>query len=228
MKKLLISCLTGLLLLNVVHAQPLENAKATTHLIFHFSEMDDTTISLIAEELESFYMEISEEFSFSDNPSFDINIYPNIASFQEALNLNDAPSWCVARATSDTIDIVSPTNPGPAHTEESIKKIMKLNIVKAALFNKFSENNVPYWLVYGVGAVKAKYGNSSHLLKYIPSLEELETSDYKKFGKINGFQASYAFVEFVQETFGRDVLIDLVSNYESRKETLYQSFCQTL
>lgn len=227
-KKLIIGCLTGLLSLNVVHAQALDNAKATSHFIFHFSEMDENTVSLMAEELESFYTEISEEFSFSDDRSFDINIYPNITSFHEALGFNEAPSWAVARATLDTIDIVSPANPGPAHSEESIKKIMKLNIVKAVLFNKFCENNVPYWLVYGIGAVRATYGNSSHLFKYIPSLKELETSDYKNFSKINGFQVSYSFVEFVQETFGQNTLIELLSNYESRKETLYQNWINSI
>lgn len=228
MKKILFGCFIGIFSLNVLHANSLRINKTTPHLVLQFSETDRDSIPLLIKELESFYVAISEEFSFSSDSPLHINIYPNIHSFHEALGLVDAPSWSVAKATSDTIDIVSPFNPGSCHSKESITKIMKLNITKAVLFNKFGQNNIPYWLAYGIGAMKINYGNTSHSYQYIPSLTELETLSNNDFNRIGGFQVAYAFAKFIEENFGKETLMDLLSNYESRKEELYQNWIDSL
>lgn len=226
--KLLIYCLASLVSLNMLYATSLDLNKTTPHLVFHFSEIDDNTVSVLDKELENFYIAISEEFSFSTSYLLHINIYPDIQSFQETLGIIEASPWMVARATSDTIDVVSPSNPGSVHSKESINKIIKLNIVKAILFSKFGSDNVPYWLAYGIGAMKTSYGKSPYPFKYIPSLAELEKSQGNNFNKIDGFQVAYAFAKFIEERFGKEALIDLLSNYDSCKEKLYQSWIESL
>jgi len=183
-RKMLIGCFVGLISLNMLYATSLELNKTTPHLVFHFSEMDDSTVSSLAKELESFYIAISQEFSFSSSSPLHINIYPDTQSFQETLGLIETSPWMVARATSNTIDIVSPSSFGLYHSKESINKIMKLNIIKTIIFNKFGSDNVPYWLAYGIGAMSTQYGNASHSFKYIPSLTQLEKSKGNAFNKI--------------------------------------------
>jgi hypothetical protein len=134
----------------------------------------------------------------------------------------------VAKANSYTIDIVSSSSPDLYHSKESMNKIMKLNVTKLIIFNKFGSENVPYWLAYGIGAMKTHYGNAFHSFINIPSLAQLETSKNNDFKIIDGFQVAYAFTTFIEERYGKEVLIDLLTHYESRKNELYQSWINSL
>lgn len=226
LKSLLLGCLTALFSINNLYSYSFDRYLNTPHFVFHYSEIDNDTLACYAEELEGFYKEMRDEFSFSIQHPLHVNIYANIDSFHEALGLTEAPAWCVAYANSDKIDIVSPSNPGPAHSKQSINRIMKLNIVKAILYNKFGSDS-PYWLIYGIAAIKANNDFSS-ALKYIPSLKELENSKLNGFDNIDGFNASCKFVKFIEKTFSKEALIDLLSNYEAQKEELYQSWLDSL
>lgn len=219
MKKVLLLCL---IFLRSVCAHQLSSEQVPISI--HFSEDDESTISNILQEAEAFYAKISKELKYTHN--IQINLYPNIQSFHEALGLSDAPDWVVAKASSKIIDIVSPSNPGTCHTEASIYQIMKLNMVKAMIFDKFEE--VPYWLAYGVGALKAEYGEPMEPNAPVPTLDELEVGNYQEFTRAGCYSASYSFVQYIQETYGWDALISFLSNYESHKEALYKGWIQHL
>ena len=225
MMKFLLLCL---ITLQGLYGQSLDLNKTSPHLDLHFSESDTSTVLSIIQDLEEFYTKISEEFFYPSHHSLRINIYPNVQAFHEALRLVDAPTWIVARATHDTIDIVSPSNPGPSHSKASIDKIIRLSIVKSIIFDKYGEDKVPYWLAFGIGALKVEYTYSIHYLKSAPSLHALETAEGLQFDKIGGFQASYLFAQFIQDYYGWDTLIGLLSNYDSAKNDLYQSWVDSL
>lgn len=227
MKSLFFSASIFLSLCNL-SADLIDSQAATVHITFNFSEEDKSKILSISEELEAFYVETSEEFSFLSEAPMQINLYPSLQSFHESIGLVDGPEWVVARTTHNAIDVVSPANPGPYHTEESINKIIKLNIVKSILYGKFGIDNIPYWLAYGIGALKAEYNAASYPIENIPSLSELETNSCKEFQRIGGYQLAPLFVAYIQNTYGFSTLIDLLSNYDLYKETLYQSWITSL
>lgn len=217
-KKVLLCCLLSL---QGLYAQMLDFHADSSHFQIHYSEMDIKIVPGLLETLEEFYSTISEEFEHTMHHQLQINIYPDIQSHHDAIGLTNGADWVVANADHGVIDIVSPLNPGPSHTELTIRKIMQINVVKSVLYDKFGQDQVPYWLAFGIGALKAEYSFSCPP-KYIPTLIELEAKH-----SVDYFHAAYSLVKFVQETYGWEMVLQLAANYDIYKEELYNSWIQS-
>ena len=226
MLKKVIICLAIVVSFQTQYAQCLDVTETTTHFTWNFSADEKDTIHPLMQEMESFYSNIAHDFSYTSDRLVTINVYPDIQAFHDAIGLVDAPDWAVARATDEALDIVSLASPGPFHSQESINQIMKLNVVKSIIYDAFGRDNVPYWLAYGVGALKVGYCTSTPSLDEVPTLDQLECNHYADFKKVNGFQVSCSFVQFINDTYGWDAVLELLANYDANKVSYYQEWIE--
>jgi len=147
-----------------------------------------------------------------------IEIYPDLSAFHKAVGEPDAPSWFMGTYKGNILRIVSPLNPGPEHTYESI---LKSTVHLFAMWLIFDINSsAPKWLRQGIGGYEAKqmthdYIRSSIatllLQDKIPAFAELNNDSWD-FETMGGFQFSYKIVEFLIAAYGIDKLNLLIRN----------------
>ena len=209
MKKLL---LFYCLLFHILCATEFHYSIASPHFELAYTEKDHAVSGELLEAAEVVYPQLCKDFQHTFSKKIHITLYPTIASHHQATGLHDAPEWVVARTKNGVIDIVSPLNPGPHHSKQTTKNILLLNIAKAFIHDKFAGASLPLWLVFGAASVKVGYPFSK-LPQVLPSWEELETSDYKKFGFVRGYQCAHSFVSFLEKKYGWETVLRLLAEY---------------
>ncbi|MFZ4192738.1 hypothetical protein ACOZB4_01805 [Paenibacillus sp. NPDC058898] len=139
-----------------------------------------------------------------------IEIYPDLPTFHQAVGEADAPNWFMGTYEGHILNIVSPLNPGPEHTYQSILK-STVHLFTMWLINEINPT-APKWIRQGIGGYEAKQMSQDFINDSteetirnlaIPSFDELN-NDTWDFETMKGFQFSYMFVEFVFEQYGID------------------------
>ncbi|MCM3496541.1 MULTISPECIES: RNA polymerase sigma factor [Paenibacillus] len=147
-----------------------------------------------------------------------IEIYPDLPTFHRAVGEADAPNWFMGTYEGNILKIVSPLNPGPKHTYQSILK-STVHLFTMWLISEINPS-VPKWIRQGIGGYEAKQmtedfikGSTEDAIRNleIPSFDELN-NDTWDFETMKGFQFSYRFVEFVIEQYGIDTLNEVIRN----------------
>lgn len=145
-----------------------------------------------------------------------IEIYPNLQQFHQAVNETDAPDWFMGTYRGNTLKIVSPLNPGPSHTYQSI---LKSTIHLFAMWMVTDMNNqAPRWILQGIGGYTSKQMGDANVINSIresvlqgnvPEWEALNDDSWA-FGTRMGFQYSYKAVEFLVQRNGWERLRELI------------------
>ena len=211
----------------------LDHKIESEHFQLFYTETDASIAPSLFQKAEQTYAACSKDFQYSFDKPIDLFIYPSVEAYHLARNMEDAPDWVVAHADSQTIHIVSPSNPGPCHTKKSLKMLLQLEVVESFLFKQFGNESLPRWLLFGTAAAKGGYFIKTFKPR-VPSLEELETSDTTEFAKVSGFQWSYLFVSYIEQNYGWDKLLQVLANYKKFEEimgispkALYQQWLDT-
>jgi len=141
-----------------------------------------------------------------------IEIYPDLHTFHQAMGEPDAPNWFMGTYDDNKIQIVSPLNPGPEHTYQSVishtLSLFTMWLLKD--INPFA----PKWLTHGLGGHEAKQ-MSQEYIQYstseairndnVPSFQAL-TDESWDFEKIGGFAFSHLIVEYLLHTYSYDAI----------------------
>lgn len=204
-----------ILLRSVLFAQAIEVCESSEHFEIACESNDCLIAHELIEMAESFYPQLRIDFNHTFIKKLKINIFPNLTAFHEAIEWIEAPQWVVAKANDKEVDIVSPLNPGSFHSEQTIKKIFMLNIVKAFIYQKFGVTGRPFWVVFGVASNKIDYNSSNKLPEILPSLQQLEESNCKEFGEIGGFQCAQSFISFIEKKYGWEKILQFLTNYNA-------------
>ena len=188
------------------------------------SETNDTNDSLkkvhhdLFNELKDNVERISSKFNHQPSRKIIIEIYPDLPTFHQAVGEANAPNWFMGTFEENKLKIVSPLNPGPEHTYQSILK----STVHLFTMWLISDINplAPKWLCQGIGGNEAKQmtqefiknttSDAIHNLD-IPSFQELN-NDTWDFETMKGFQFSYLIVEFIVDEYGLDALNKFIRN----------------
>jgi len=192
--------------------QALSNSKIIKemdHFIYTYYRNNEP-IDVINNKLENKYNRILNKYGMNINKKIKIVIFPNIEDFQKEYNLTNYSVGIVATAVNNrTIGIVSPLNPGPVHSYESILKIAVHEFLHSA--TNMLNNNIPIWLNEGISLFEAKQINPidiRQLIKsnQIPKIEELESNFYNNFG----YAVSGTIVEYIVSDYSYGRLVKLV------------------
>ncbi|BBH24304.1 hypothetical protein Back11_56490 [Paenibacillus baekrokdamisoli] len=192
--------------------------------IVNKSETNDMTVSLkkvhqdLFDELKDNVERITLKYKHQPSRKIIIEIYPDLPTFHQAVGEENAPNWFMGTFEENYLKIVSPLNPGPEHTYQSILKST------VHLFTMWLITDInplaPKWARQGIGGYESK-GMSEEFIKnstldtihnlVIPSFQELN-NDTWDFETMKGFQFSYLIVEFIVDKYGLDALNKVIRN----------------
>lgn len=164
------------------------------------------------EELKSNVDRIITTYRHRPSQKIAIEIYPDLTTFHQAINEPDAPNWFMGTYEDNKIKIVSPLNPGPEHTYQSVLRHT------ISLFTMWLVKDInplaPKWLTHGLGGHEAKqmsqeyiqYSTSESIQNNaVPSFQAL-TNDTWDFEKIGGYGFSHLLVEYLIHSYSLDAL----------------------
>ncbi|NIK79736.1 RNA polymerase sigma-70 factor (ECF subfamily) [Paenibacillus castaneae] len=203
--------------------------------IVNKSETNDMNDSLkkvhhdLFNELKDNVERISLKYKHQPSRKIIIEIYPDLPTFHQAVGEENAPNWFMGTFEDNYLKIVSPLNPGPEHTYQSILTST------VHLFTMWLITDInplaPKWARQGIGGYEAK-GMSKEFIKdstldtlhnlVIPSFQELD-NDTWDFETMKGFQFSYLIVEFIVENYGLDALNKVIRNPNGFNEIFQRS-----
>ncbi|OPA78685.1 RNA polymerase subunit sigma-24 [Paenibacillus selenitireducens] len=180
-------------------------------------------------ELKNNVERISSKFNHQPSRKIIIEMYPDLPTFHHAVGEENAPNWFMGTIEGNILKIVSPLNPGPEHTYQSI---LNSTVHLYAMWLIHDINPLaPKWLRQGIGGIEANQMTPEYIRDTtrdeisnltIPSFQELN-NDTWDFGTMKGFQFSYLCVEFILATYGLDALNKLIRDPEDYRGIFLRS-----
>jgi len=207
--------LLGFLFVQRLFALDFNYSCVSEHLEIACSEKDVQVCDDLLKLSEKMCERLSEEFHHRLKHKIQVFLFPDIQSFHEAIHQKEAPDWLIC-AFESPIQVVSPLNPGSYHSSENVKKVLLRGIVQTFIYDKFKDNNAPWWLIAGITAKKVDwpYVNTSIAL---PGIAELETSTY---GIPGMGWCALSFTTYIEEKYGWKVVLQLLENYSSLEQVI--------
>lgn len=153
-------------------------------------------------------------------------IYPDIKSFHNAIEVPNVPSWVVGIGWENKIKMVSPLNPGGQHTYDSLMQVVVHEFTHIAISNINSGlESIPIWLNEGIATYEANQisNNDRSVIKEmldnnnVPSLSEMSS---ESFAEVGGYLFSYTIIEYIIESYGYDTIISLIKMPEDLENIL--------
>lgn len=162
--------------------------------------------------------QLNKKYKHVPSSKITIEIYPDLKTFHQAMGEHDAPNWFMGTMENNILKIVSPLNPGPEHTYDSI--LMSTVHLYAMWLIGDINPAAPKWIRQGIGGYESKQMSSEFIKSSIadvlkqgrvPYFHELN-NDTWDFGTMKGFQLSYTIVQFIISKYGIDDLNKLIRN----------------
>lgn len=173
--------------------------------------------------------QLNKKYKHVPSSKITIEIYPDLPTFHQAMGEHDAPNWFMGTLENNTLKIVSPLNPGPEHTYESILK-STVHLYAMWLISDINPA-APKWIRQGIGGYESKQMSPDFIKSSIadvieqgrvPYFDELN-NDTWDFGTMKGFQLSYSIVEFIILKYGVGNLNQLIRNLDGFQEVFHCS-----
>lgn len=184
--------------------------RESAHFIFYYSSQDSAVIDSVLLRLENSYGRITEDLQLTITTKIGVHIYPSLQEFHNAIGWPDAPDWLVGVGNQE-IYVVSPLNPGPAHSYKDIMDNVFIHEFTHVCTGKIG-SYLPYWLYEGFACYeggpyysKASVVSSYNSLGRIPTLDELGSS-YDNFVSLGGYPFSLSIATFAVDKFGMDAM----------------------
>jgi hypothetical protein len=210
------------------NANSLELQLASEHFAFYSDEGDRDVLDRLATTLESNYSRITSHMQTQFAEKIRVYIYPTVESFHSAVFLPDAPDWIVGAAGRNELKMVSPRNPGSAHTYNSLMQAIVHELTHTVVLNVREQGHVglPKWLNEGYAFYEAgqmtedmrTVVKENSVKRSLPSWIELDQAGTVEFGDMDGYAYSTTIIEFLVDSYGRDKLRRLILAPEKATE----------
>jgi len=196
----------------------------TPHFVLHYLADDSAAVDDLLNTLEQARPRVLASLDLVDIDAVDVYVYPSLAAFHSVLPMREVPDWVVGRAWGfGEPHMVSPLNPGPAHTRESLMVVAVHELAHCATANITPLTmDFPAWLSEGAAMYLAGQFQDPRGLGYLregrfPSLEVL--SDQVA-GLDKVYEVGYLIVEFVLSHYGASGLHALIAARGNTKAAL--------
>ncbi|WP_420642751.1 peptidase MA family metallohydrolase [Candidatus Leptofilum sp.] len=189
----------------------LQVCQETLNFILYCTDFDKSVVPFIVSQLETDYERITSHLQHQPSEKIIVEIYPNLQSYHESIGLRQGSDWLVGGAWSGMMGLVTPLNPGPAHTFDTIMGIATHELVHL-IVDEMSDAEIPVWLNEGIATYESGQRQTNFIITSIesglPAIGDLDFSSGIESSVIYAF--SYTIVEFIVQEFGYDTLIELV------------------
>jgi hypothetical protein len=220
-----------------IHDYAKENAinlvlqKTSEHFDIYSCNPDQKVLDDVVKVLEENYDRITIRLQTKFTEKIRVFVYPNTKTFHSAMYMTYAPDWFVGAAGINELKMVSPLNPGSAHTYASLMQAIVHELVHAAVLNVRGERGLvglPKWLNEGYAFYEAHQMTDEmrrivkiHAMdKTIPTFVQLDIASSVEFGNMNGYAFSTTIIEFLVNTYGFQKLLKLIREPENI-DTIY-------
>jgi hypothetical protein len=200
------------------------------HFDFYSDGSDQDVLADLAKTLESAYSRITDHMQTEFDKKIHVCIYPDLKAFHDAIFFPDAPEWVVGAASENELKIVSPSNPGSAHTYQSLMQAIVHELTHTIVLNVRDQNlaGLPKWLNEGYAFYEAnqltdtmrKSLKSTTKKGNLPSWEQLNEAGTVAFGEMGGYGFSASIIEFLVQTYGFEKLKEVILAPE-KMESIY-------
>ncbi|SCY07361.1 RNA polymerase sigma-70 factor, ECF subfamily [Paenibacillus polysaccharolyticus] len=200
----------------------IENKGSSEHSVNRLKKANHDLFTQLSGNVER----LATKYNYQPKRKVIIEMYPDLPTFHRAVGEVDAPNWFTGTYEENILKIVSPLNPGPEHTYESIIK-GTVHLFSMWLIEEINPL-APKWIRQGIGGYEAKLMTPYFLenstkeairTNSIPTFAQLD-DDTWDFETKKGFQFSYMFVEFVIEKYGLEAMNQLIRQPQDLKGIL--------
>lgn len=194
-------------------------------LNIYYEKADKKVITDISNKLEKDIDRINKKLKFKSNKNTNLYIYPNQNVFHrkkygfyiEIVKLFNNIDWYIGDNVKDNIIMVSPLNPGKYHTYKSVINAIPHEYVHTVIYRL--NPNTPLWINEGI-ALYLTNGEKLNNLDNIrlPKFEEIQTESSLEFSKIGGYQLAHTYIEYLENEFGFNSIINFLKEDLSYKK----------
>ncbi len=191
------------------------------HFNYYSNDSDIKALDSLSKELEASYTKITGDFKVNFSEKVRVYIYPDVTSFHKAIGHPEYPDWVVGTGGDNELGMVSPLNPGSAHTYQDLMKTVVHEFVHVVTRKVASGlGTKSKWLWEGLATYESKqystavkdYLRTDISANNIPTLSEMEKAGNVGFGNIKGYEFSYTIIDFMVNKYGMDKIIELVKS----------------
>lgn len=223
--KWIYALLTSIIFFACANQTSNENVLETEQFTIYYTDLDSNNIEIVADSLNANYDRIIGSLQSGEMPKVNIHYYSDIAQLKLAVadvepNL---PDFAIGLATSvSEIHLLSPNHPQLDFQYMIINTIHEFAHCVSFNINPNIANN-PRWLWETIAVYAAGNRPNPKNLGYLinnnpPSLDELSL-----FTNTYIYEVGYFIGEYLEETFGENVLNELILNNGNISETLQMS-----
>ena len=151
------------------------------------------------------------------------------------ITLTFAPSWYIGDSHNGNIMMVSPYTKVKGHTHESILNATLHELVHA--LNYQINPKLSYFWDNGLATyLSDQKPSESDLTSHpIPTFKQLQTDNGLEFGNMGGYAYSYSYIEYLDETYGWDTVLEFASGNKTYEDAfgkseldIYDDWCNNL
>ncbi|WP_432666578.1 hypothetical protein R9X47_09555 [Wukongibacter baidiensis] len=184
------------------------------HFIYYFTLQDKDSITEIDKTLENNYKKVVNDLKPDNLPKIKIRIYPGLKTFHKGMGWSNYPDWAVGTAYGvDEVRIVSPNNPGPAHSYDAILQVAVHEFTHVVTNNISSFAYKNTWLWESIALYEANQ------FKNPKEIKDLKTDKYQKFTEIRDsiqrpeiYEIGYTIIEYIKYEWNMETVRNLIKN----------------
>jgi len=200
------------------------------YIIYNYESSEQEIIDEISFDLDKDAERINKTLNFSRNQKTNIYIYPNQKIFHrkkygsliDVIKVFSNLDWYVGDNVKDNITLVSPLNPGPDHSKESIIGVIPHEYVHTIIYQL--NPKTPLWMNEGIALYLTNGKDmASYESDYAPSFEDIQTSNPIKFARVDGYAYAQTYIEYLDITYGFDAILEFINGDLSYEDAFDQS-----
>jgi len=226
--------------LPVLFPKPLRSKSIVDdNFVVYYQKGDEKGANEVFELLKEESDSILTKMEFEDNEVTEVFIYKTQwqLAIREAgfATLIVAPSWHIGDSHNGNVMMVSPYTPVEVHTHDSILTATLHEFVHSINF-QINPELLYFWDNGLATYLSGQEPEESDLYsRDIPSIEEMHTDNGLEFGQMGGYAFSYNYIEYLDDTYGWDSILEFVSGngsyeevFNQTEEEIYSDWCDYL
>lgn len=240
---ILAAILFGLALLQTLPVFALKplgaQAYANDAVVVYYERGDEAGAHEVFELVSRNIRRIDERMKFEPSTPLEIFVYKAQSSLwmrkYGLVTLLFAPSWYVGDSQGGVIRMVSPNTPVQGHTHDTILGAVLHEVIHVINYRR--NPRISYFWDNGLATYLAGQTPPAEFLSYLsmPTLAQTHTRDERQFGDMGGYAYSYSYIEYLDQTYGWDRVIDFAAggrSYQSvfgaSEQQVYDGWAQYL
>ncbi|MDA3932360.1 MAG: hypothetical protein PF513_06455 [Tenericutes bacterium] len=209
------------------------------NVILYYQKGDEKGANEVFDLLKEESDSILSKMKFENNEVTEVYLYKTQwqLAIREAgfVTLIIAPPWHIGDSHNGNVMMVSPYAPVEVHTHDSILTATLHEFVHSINFQINPE--LSYFWDNGIATYLSDQEPEDDDLysRDVPTLDEMHTDNGLEFAEMGGYAFSYNYIEYLDDTYGWDSILEYVSGngsyeeiFNKSEEEIYNDWCDNL